>query len=240
MGKTYTVAQGDHLSKIARSFGFASHLTIWDAPENKQLKDKRKNPNILFPGDRLFIPDKDTKEEHRSTDQRHSFQTKTEKLMLRIALKDLRNHPLRGNECILSLEADPKKLTTNADGIIEQEITDPKRATKGLLLDQGKPNDKLRTERRIPLKIGDLDPETKVSGQIARLNNLGYNAGEVPERPVTEDEAEKVAKSPQFRSAVEEFQCDFMGQDSLVVIKRVVDGICGEKTQAKLKEIHGC
>jgi hypothetical protein len=72
----------------------------------------------------------------------------------------------------------------------------------------------------IPFKIGDLDPVLETSGQVARLNNLGYFAGDLSNPdPAT------------FQSAVEEFQCD----KSLTV-----DGICGPATQAKLSQVHGC
>jgi hypothetical protein len=51
MGTCHSVVQGEYLSKIARSYGFADYKTIWDAAENKHLKAQRKNPNILYPGD---------------------------------------------------------------------------------------------------------------------------------------------------------------------------------------------
>lgn len=239
-GIYYTVVQGDYLSKIARSFGFLSHLVLWDAPENQELKERRKNPNVLFPGDRLFIPEKETKEQTGATGQRHRFELQREKLLLRIALKDLKNHPLAGHDCTLSLDTDSNILSTNSEGILEREILDPRTVAKGLLLDRGNARDASRVERQIPLKIGNLDPETTVSGQIARLNNLGYNAGDVPEHPLTAEEEKTLIKSIQFRSAVEEFQCDFLGLDNPAVIKQVVDGICGPKTEKKLKEAHGC
>jgi peptidoglycan hydrolase-like protein with peptidoglycan-binding domain len=55
---------------------------------------------------------------------------------------------------------------------------------------------------------------------MARLNNLGYFAGEIENPDQTA-----------FESAVEEFQCDHGVH---------VDGICGPNTQAKLKKLHGC
>ena len=72
----------------------------------------------------------------------------------------------------------------------------------------------------IPLRIGHLDPVAEISGWRARLNNLGYNAGR------SDDPLD-----PQLLSAVEEFQIDY---------ELTVDGVCGPKTQARLKDIHGC
>jgi N-acetylmuramoyl-L-alanine amidase len=70
------------------------------------------------------------------------------------------------------------------------------------------------------LHIGELDPVDTFSGQQARLNNLGYFPG-------SSDQDD----DPQFLSAAEEFQCDH---------GLTVDGKIGPKTQAKLKQVHGC
>jgi hypothetical protein len=52
MAESYTVRQGDHLSKIAKAFGFSDYHTIWDHPNNGDLKQKRQNPNVLLPATR--------------------------------------------------------------------------------------------------------------------------------------------------------------------------------------------
>jgi N-acetylmuramoyl-L-alanine amidase len=219
------------MSKIAHAYGFASYLTIWDAPENRELKERRKNPNILYPGDKLFIPDKETREESRATEKKHSFVRESDNLMLRIKLLDLQGQPVDGHVCALIVEGIPKEIKTKSDGILKMGIfTDH---GTGKVQDRGSPDPKLgfRVLLEIPLKIGHLDPEDKVSGQIARLNNLGYDAGELPQNTLTDDEEEKLRKSAQFLSAVEEFQCDF-GLN--------VDGKCGKNTQEKLVKVHGC
>jgi hypothetical protein len=48
--------QREHLSAIGQQNGFRSYHTIWDQPNNADLKAKR-DPQVLFPGDQLFIPD---------------------------------------------------------------------------------------------------------------------------------------------------------------------------------------
>jgi peptidoglycan hydrolase-like protein with peptidoglycan-binding domain len=98
---------------------------------------------------------------------------------------------------------------------IEQQI--PKRAENGALTIE---DDRSPFGVEVPIKVGHLDPVDEVSGQRARLNNLGYNAGE-----------RAAPAELQFRSAVEEFQCDY---------DLTVDGVCGPQTQAKLLEVHGC
>jgi peptidoglycan hydrolase-like protein with peptidoglycan-binding domain len=106
-------------------------------------------------------------------------------------------------------------LTTDSDGRIERNI--PTTAEDALLIfkDPQVPFD-LGTR----IKIGHLDPVEEVSGQKARLSNLGYF--------FTRDDGRDEER---FDHGIQEFQCDH---------GLTVDGVCGPKTQAKLKEIHGC
>ncbi len=217
MAKYHTIKQGEHLSRIGQQYGFTDYQNIWDHPENKGLRQKRQNPNVLFPGDRLYIPDKEPKEIAGATTQRHRFRVKRPPLMLRLILEDLYEKPIANATCELRVENTVFPLTTDHNGQIEQRIPIGAERAALLIKDPETPLNDLV----IPVKIGHLDPVEEISGQVARLNNLGYNAGTL-DQPINE---------AQFRSAVEEFQCDH---------GLTVDGICGPQTQAKLKEIHGC
>jgi N-acetylmuramoyl-L-alanine amidase len=220
MSSFHTVVQGEHLSSIARKYGFASYKTIWEHGQNAELKNKRKNPNVIFPGDRLFIPDKGEKEEPRGTEQRHRFKLNTEKLKLRLVLEDIYEKPIANAPVELRLESGEFKLTTNGQGKIEQEIQATDEQGFLLIKDPQTPINEIL----VPVKIGHLDPVDELSGQQARLNNLGYFAG--PSGGKSEEENRLM-----FVSAVEEFQCDH---------SLTVDGKCGPNTQAKLKQVHGC
>ena len=57
MSQTYVVVAGDTLTKIAQKFGKASWRVIYDAPENAEFRLRRPNPDRIYPGDRLVIPD---------------------------------------------------------------------------------------------------------------------------------------------------------------------------------------
>lgn len=227
MAHFHYVRQGEYLAMIARTYGFTNSQTIWDAPENKGLKEKRKNPNILFPNDELFIPDRQTKEQSRPTETRHRFKVKFEKLRLRIVLTDSKNKPFDGHECTLLIEGEPHEISTKSDGLLAMDISE--KTGQGKVRDRGHSSDEPRITREIPLQIGHLHPVDEISGQIGRLNNLGYLAGD-PGIPLgTPDEEPE--RHQQLQSAIEEFQCDF---------ELKVDGICGKKTQDKLAEVHGC
>jgi N-acetylmuramoyl-L-alanine amidase len=131
------------------------------------------------------------------------------RLTLRLLIKDFNEQPIINTACTLEVEGAAYQLTTNANGQIQQQISASARTGRLRILDL-----------ELPIQIGHLDPVEEVSGQQARLNNLGYDAGEVGE----EDEAK-------LRSALEEFQCDQ---------SFTVDGICDPQTQARLLEVHGC
>ena len=227
MSDVHIVEQGEHLSQIAKFYGFPDYKILWDHPENADLKKLRKNPNILFPGDEVFVPDKEEKEESGSTDKRHTFIVDKETLKLRLVLEDVYEKPIAGAQCALLVDGQVFQLTTDGHGKIEQQI--PLDAKEGVLTIRG--DQTPFANEVIPIKIGHLDPVTEPSGQIARLNNLGYFAGTLSPSSSNPSDVEPSEDDPAFLSAVEEFQCDHGLK---------VDGICGSKTQAKLMEVNGC
>jgi Putative peptidoglycan binding domain/LysM domain len=182
----YTVKQGDHLSQIAFQHGFRNFRTIWDDPANADLKDLRRNPNVLMPGDMLVIPDKEERRELRPTGDQHVFVIPVPKLRLRIVFRNVNGDPLPNTDCELIVDGKKKMLKTGADGRIDEPL--PVLAKGGAVIVAGE---------EYQLKIGDLDPVEEESGQRARLANLGYYLGSGSE--IDEEE---------LRSAIEEFQCD--------------------------------
>jgi len=50
MPSYYVVKEGDFLSSIAKDNGFTDYRQSGTIPNNASLKQKRQNPNILFPG----------------------------------------------------------------------------------------------------------------------------------------------------------------------------------------------
>jgi len=221
VSETHTVVQGEHLSGIADQYGFSNYLTIWNHPQNAALKSLRKNPNILFPGDQVFIPEREVKKESRPTDKSHKFKLPAGPLTLRIVLVRIYDKPYANTQCVLRMGATLANLVSDGTGKVEQVI-DKSLVNASLLV---KDQIVLKTttvpvEREIQLRVGFLDPVEEKTGQRARLANLGYYRAAI--EPGDDDE---------FLSAVEEFQCENgLG----------VDGICGPLTQAKLIAVHGC
>lgn len=65
----YAVKQGDCMESIAQKFGLFWEK-IWNHPKNVKLNEQRKDPNVLYPGDVVFVPEKEDKEESGATEQR--------------------------------------------------------------------------------------------------------------------------------------------------------------------------
>lgn len=216
MSETHIVEQGEYLASIAKDYGFSDWHTIYDHPQNADLKKKRPNPNVLFPGDQLFIPDKQLKEESCATEKKHRFQIKVPKASLKIVLKDSDGNALSNQPYTLKIAWLEFKGTTDGNGALEQKV--PIGVQTGDLH-----LDKLGIDW--PLKIGHLDPiEDKgssneiLSGVQARLNNLGFHCGEVDgiQGPLTE-------------SAIRAFQQNY---------GLTVTGTPNNATRAKLAELH--
>jgi len=216
MEVTHIVQQGEYMSRIAEQYGFPDWKVIYDHPKNKDLKEKRPNPNLLFPGDRVIIPQKEYKELNLQTGKGEKIKVKTSKTLFRVRLKGVNNKPLKNSRYTLQLGDDQSEGTTDGDGVVEHLLpTNVRRAVLKVSFEDALGS---ATETCM-LNIGDMDPVDEFSGQRARLTNLGYDAEGAP----TKDD-------PRFLRAVEEFQCDN---------KLKVDGDCGPKTQSKLKEVYG-
>jgi N-acetylmuramoyl-L-alanine amidase len=216
MPQEHTVKQGEHIGRIADQYGFHTYQVIWDHPANAELKTKRRNPNVLFPGDQVQIPDKEAKRETRPTSQRHRFQIRETELVLRLVAEDVWGKAVADADCELRIEGEVYRLTSDAEGLIQHPVL-PSSENGELIINDSKTPWKDQT---VKLRIGHLHPVEEVTGQVGRLNNLGYYAGGVN----TTDER-------LLQSAIEEFQCDH---------GLAVDGKCGPDTQKKLLEVHGC
>lgn len=187
---------------------------MWDDPANAGLRQLRANPNVLLPGDSVFIGDKQDRDEAADTGKRHTYFTIAPSLKLRIVVKDRFDVPLGGELGTLDVDGDARPVTTAGDGLIERAIAVD--AKGGELYIVG---------AALVVGIGRLHPVDHPSGWLARLNNLGYQAGDVG-NPAPGD----------VRSAVEEFQCDF----GLPVVGLAADGTLDAATRRALLSAHGC
>lgn len=210
----HVVKRGEVLSSIARRYGWKSHVPIHEHPKNADFKRRRPDPNLIFPGDEIYIPDEpeEPKRATCATGSKHTFQAKLRAKRLRIVLRDPHGSLLRDEPFRLELPGAVIDERTNGEGLLDVPLPDD--ATSGVLTVR---------DHRYQLAIGDLNPvdetpDEGVSGAQGRLANLGYDAGPIDG-----------LMGPRTRAAIRAFQRDFR-------LKRT--GKLDRPTLDKLKERH--
>jgi len=215
MAEMHTVVQGECLSSIAYNYGFGDWHIIYDDSHNADFKAKRPNPNLIYPGDELYIPDVKPRDDNCQTDANHRFQLLTQPTYVNLRIQDMADKAISNAKYILSFDKAKLHGKTDGDGWVKHKIF----PTTELGTLQVWPNpDDHETSFKWDVKLGHLDPLDTTSGVKARLNNLGYDCGDIDS---TEDDA--------YDQAVRQFQQDRGLQ---------VDGIVGPQTRNKLKQEH--
>lgn len=204
----YEVSQGECVESIACDHGLF-WKTVWDDEGNKSLRQDRKSPNHLLPGDMLFVPELRLKEETAPTEQRNRYRVKGRLAKLLIRLLNF-GDPCANIGWKATVAGREQEGTTDGDGNLEVQVH-PCTASVVLVLDSGITFD---------LQLRHLDPIETLSGAQARLNNLGYEAGPVDG-----------LDGPLTQAAARAFQADYPPLE--------VDGIIGPKTRAELEEVYG-
>jgi hypothetical protein len=167
-GSRHLITQGDCVSSIAYENGFF-WKTLWGHPGNAELKRLRKDPNVLLPGDTLFVPNKQARTEARNTEARHTFVRIGVPEYLRIALADAEGKPRAGLKFALEVEGQTTTGATDGEGVVESRIQ-PNARSGTLTLNPG-----AEGEEVYELMLGHIDPVTEITGAQARLNNLGFD-----------------------------------------------------------------
>jgi hypothetical protein len=182
----HTVKQGEWLSRIAAQYGIVDWKVIWDHAKNAKLKDHR-NPNILFPGEKLFIPATSLKNEECETEKRHSFGLKRCTDFFEMTIRYPDATPIKNQHYVLSITDQPLEGSTDANGHFKHERLNPAKLHSGLL---ELPNLNLS----FWIDLGLLNPVDKeatsdstvydkgLSGIQMRLLNLGYDPGSIDGR----------------------------------------------------------
>ncbi|HLG93355.1 MAG TPA: peptidoglycan-binding domain-containing protein [candidate division Zixibacteria bacterium] len=250
MATQHRCANEDHISKIAAQHGFADWKTVWDS--NGDLKSKRKNPNLLFKGDKLNkgdvvkIPDPKVGSDSGSTGSTLSFELVGQTLFLRMRIlkDDFTALPNAEYELYVAwrtaegAEAKPIKGKTDGNGQIEVEI--PRTTIAGTL--------KIRVP--FPLSESAGSPGAPAGGaqqgevpvswdlQIGAMNPILEKAPDAPCISGVQQRLNNLGlntgpidgiKGPNTTAAIKAFQKLFKLSES---------GNADQTTQQKLEEVH--
>jgi hypothetical protein len=207
----YLVRPGDCIESIGVSYGLLWQ-TIWDAGENAELKSVRKNPNVLLPGDRVFIPEKANNQIACGSDSRHTFVRKGVPSELRLTVR-YGGQALANTAFAMNIDGVFYTGETSGDGEVIQTIHPD---AKKCHLKVGEEPNMVEYE----LQLGQQDPIEKLAGIKNRLINLGYDYSEC-----------RGEMSPATIGAIREFQ----SQEGLDIT-----GEQDQATRDALKTAYGC
>jgi LysM repeat protein len=212
MCKVYKVLQGDCMSSIAMKYGVLEE-TIWQFQQNSKLKSLRGSKIALLPGDLVHIPSIRKKIISSQTGKKISFVRKS--IYTDFIMKfELNNGPR--NDQLVRVEVDNLSVgdfTTDGDGILKLTIkADAKMVivifetdTHGL--------------EKFEFSLGTIDPIDTVSGQKARLANLGFHYGDIND-----------VDDSEFRQDILAFQ---------IASRIEKTGSVDKVTQSKLEKLYG-
>ena len=140
--------------------------------ERRPQGQAAENPNLLYPGDIVEIPEQKPTVFECDTGKTHNFELKPRKRKLGVELEEKAGVPIADMPATLVVSSDEKyETTSDKDGVLEFEL--PLQTKRALLQAGG-------SVRQI--RIGDLNPlqdapDGGVSGVQARLKNLGFFSG---------------------------------------------------------------
>lgn len=201
------VGSDDSILSIAKDNGFW-WSTVWNHPNNAQLKSLRKTPEVLQEGDKVYVPKAEPKKESKPNEAYHKFKLKGEQAKFKIKLMMM--DEARANEdYTLVIDGNIKTGKTDGNGMIETDIAN--NAKGGSLILQG-------GKETLPIKIGRLDPDDSVQGVRQRLASLGHS-------PETDSSPADAMPADTLKLFQEKY-------------KLTVSGLLDAATKSKIKELH--
>lgn len=214
----HTVQQGETFSSIAQSYGFPSWQSLYDHPDNSSLREKRPNPDVIYPGDTIVIPERVQAITKTETNIKKTFRTKRPKAKLTLNLgpnsgKSWKNRKVRLVLPSIELDAD-----LDEEGNVEFDLPRQIPSTATLLVFSANKTDK--PAYTVELEIATLDPLDTNEGIQSRLNSLGYDCGSVDG-----------SIGRKTIRAIESFQLE----NGLTV-----NGQCDQDTHSALESFYGC
>jgi hypothetical protein len=177
----YLLRQGDYLAKLAFAHGFDADKA-WNDGKNAELKAKRKNPNILHPGDIVYFPRAPRQGKPLQKGTSNAYAVNVPRTTVRLKLSDVR---LFNTSYVVEGLGSIPKGTTGADGGITLQVPVHVR-----VLNISFPEKHITCA----VRVGNLDPVDERSGARRRLEHLGYRrASEVSETEADAEASDRLA-----------------------------------------------
>lgn len=196
--QTHCVDDGDCYLSLAGDYG-VNPLAIWQTKQNKSLFVDRKNPNVLHPGDEVYIPEEVHDGGIVGTRQCHTYRIHSPAcdLRVRVDLSEITDAPSVDYKITLETGAEHHGQVRNCGPnkpALFRIATSVKQGRLDIFLDPEDPDHTVS----IDLGLGQLCPVDKSRGLQERLSNLGYEVGRIDGNP-----------GPKTRHCVDQFRQEF-------------------------------
>ena len=172
MGKRHIVARGESVESLAYAHGLFWE-TVWNAPENEELRRTRSDPNALLEGDVVYVPDRRPGTARCTTGRSHRFRRKGVPSVLRVRLLD-NDQPRAAVTYTVEAGGRTYSGTTDADGWLECSLM-PDVGAGILRIDE--------TGEELEFEVGTVRPADTLIGVQTRLRNLGFYGGSIDGEP---------------------------------------------------------
>ncbi len=164
--KPHVVRQGEYVRRIAAERGL-DPAAVWERAENRELRERRESPDVLAPGDVVFLPDPPQARHALALRRNNRFQAPRPRIPVRVRVRD-RGRPLPNELCLVEgLGPDEVDVRTDAEGVLAFDV--PLHVERVFVTLPAR-------DRRFTVRVGHLDPIDTPSGLAARLQNLGLLA----------------------------------------------------------------
>jgi hypothetical protein len=209
-GHTHRLRQGECISDLGVRHGLFPE-TIWRHAENEEIRQLRDDMNILEPGDKVYIPAIEERQEEIETAQKHRFRRKGVPAVVRIRLARF-GKPFANTDYRIAIDGKEREGATDGDGVLEEPI--PPSAKKARVVLELPNNEREEFE----FDLGYQNPIDTTEGMQQRLQNLGYQCETTGE---TDDDSVEALKLFQQDHDLE------------------VTGRFDERTRSALEDAHG-
>lgn len=175
-GWVHTVKPGDTLARIAKAAGLRQWHRLYQVPENAELRRLRPDPELLAPGDQVFVPFREPKWQLCQTNAVNEFVLERPVHRLPLRLVDTLDSPVVGARYELALGGATHEGVVPESGVITHDVDlEVQQATLRLRVAAEHGGE---SELVLELEVGHLDPIEVPSGVQGRLTNLGLYEGD--------------------------------------------------------------
>lgn len=168
--RIHIVKQDECIASIAAKYGMNWRF-IYEHSANSKFREIRPNPNVIYEGDEIVIPDESSLQVKAIANRFHYFTMRPQRpqsWVFRLRLVDAIGAPIAGATYRFQVFGQAAVSgVLGDDGLLEAPVpAEARSATLELL------------GATMNVELGRLDPVSTISGAQARLNNLGFPAGE--------------------------------------------------------------